>query len=82
MSRWVKVVMLEAGVDTSMFKPGSTRSAAASKADKAGFPLDEILQASGWSRESTFTKWYKKEVKKRRIGNQMAETIISSGNKK
>ena len=61
-SRWVKSVMSTAGLDISCFKPGSTRAAAASKAERNGMPLDDILRCGGWSRASTFQKWYSKEV--------------------
>ena len=61
-SRWVRCVMTKAGIDTNLFKPGSTRAAAGSKAAQAGTPLQEILGAGGWSRETTFFKWYKKDI--------------------
>ena len=61
-SRWVKDTMKDAGLDISTFKPGSTRAAATSKAHQAGVPMDEILRAGAWSSETTFRKWYKKEL--------------------
>ena len=66
-SRWVKQMLTEAGIDMTLFKPGSTRSAATSKAFKNGATIDEILTGGGWSRESTFTKWYKRPVTKNKI---------------
>ena len=62
-SRWVKAVMQLAGIDVSVFKPGSTRSVATSKAHKAGVTIDEILKAGAWSTETTFSKWYHRQVK-------------------
>ena len=79
-SRWVKEVLKEAGVDTAVFKAGSTRAAAASKASTAGVPLDEILRAGGWARKSTFQKWYKRDVRKEG-GAQMAAKILDSSDK-
>ena len=64
-SRWVKTVMRAAGIDISLFAPGSTRAAASSKAEAAGASIDEILKGGGWSRASTFTKWYKKPIHKK-----------------
>ena len=61
-SRWVKAVMQLAGIDVSVFKPGRTRSAATSKAHKAGVTIDEILKAGAWSTETTFSKWYHRQV--------------------
>ena len=52
------------GLDISTFKPGSTRAAATSKAHQAGVPIDEIQRAGAWSSETTFSKWYKKELVK------------------
>lgn len=63
-SRWVKLVLKEAGVDSG-FSPGSTRSASTSKAYYRGAPIDDILKGGGWSRASTFTRWYKKPVNRR-----------------
>lgn len=61
-SRWVKSVMREAGLDVQVFKPGSTRAAASSKAMQDGVPLDEILARGGWSNASTFRKFYLKDI--------------------
>ena len=63
-SRWIKTVLNHAGVDTSHFKPGSTRAASNSKALRQGTPINEIMRNAGWSRESTFTKYYKKPLTK------------------
>ena len=65
-SRWIKVVLGLAGIDTEIFKPSSTRAASVSKAKACGATVGEILKAGGWSRETTFTKWYKKPIMKQR----------------
>uniref|UniRef100_A0A1Y1LFP4 Tyr recombinase domain-containing protein n=1 Tax=Photinus pyralis TaxID=7054 RepID=A0A1Y1LFP4_PHOPY len=58
-SRWVKLTMELAGLDTSKFKPHSTRHASTSTALKRGVPLATILKTAGWSRESnTFRNFY------------------------
>ena len=62
--RWVKTVLAEAGIDIQIFGAGSTRSAAASKAVFQKCPLQEIMGKAGWTRESTFSKWYKKSIVK------------------
>ena len=61
-ARWIRTVLKVAGIDVNKFKPGSTRAAAVSKAKACGGQVDEILQAAGWSRESTFAKWYNKPL--------------------
>ena len=63
-SRWVKQILQCAGVDIASFGAGSTRAAASSKARRGGAPLAEIMRAAGWTRQDTFTKWYKKSVNK------------------
>ncbi len=59
--RWTRAVLQEAGVDLSVFSPHSTRSASTSKV-ATKLPLSTILTTAGWSRESTFTKYYRKNV--------------------
>ena len=61
--RWVTAVLLEAGVDLSVFTPHSTRAAATSRAGSR-VPLATIMQAAGWKRESTFRKYYDKPIDK------------------
>ena len=63
-SRWVKRFVTSAGINTGIFKPGSTRSASSSNAAKSGVPLQEIFNVRGWSRETTFSKWYKRHISK------------------
>ena len=58
-SRWTKMVLSEAGIDMTMFTPHSTRST--SKA-ATKLKLSTILATAGWSRESTFRKYYQKPV--------------------
>jgi len=61
-SRWIKTVMLEAGIDTAVFKAHSTRSAAASADKRDNVPIDSILKNAGWSNVKTFEKFYDKVI--------------------
>ena len=61
--RWATAVLLEAGVDLSIFTPHSTRAASTSVAG-ARVPLSTIMGAAGWSRESTFREYYDKPIDK------------------
>ena len=61
-SRWLKQVMLDAGINTSVFKPHSTRSAATSAAKSANVPLDEIKATAGWRSSSVFAVYYNKPL--------------------
>jgi hypothetical protein len=48
-ARWIKTVLRLAGIDTSIFKAHSTRSASTSAATKLGVPLQDIMSSAGWS---------------------------------
>lgn len=61
--RWIKLVLNASGIDVKKFKAHSTRAAAVAKASK-NITTDEILKHIGWSRESTFQKYYNKPVVK------------------
>ena len=60
--RWLKTVLQLAGVNINIFKPHSTRSASTSAALRFSTPVDTILKAAGWAKESTFRKFYNKPV--------------------
>lgn len=59
--RWLKDILHEAGVNTEVFKPHSTRSASSSTAKRCGVSVKDILDAADWSRESTFNRFYYRE---------------------
>ena len=66
-SRWIKSVMVEAGIDTTVFKPHSTRAASSSAAVRDDVPIDQILKSAGWSNCNTFKKFYDKVILPRYI---------------
>lgn len=70
--RWTREVLKSAGIDTSIFSPHSVRSASTSKA-VLRLPLNTILQTAGWTRESTFRKYYKKDITE---GKSFQEAIL------
>ena len=57
-ARWIKAVMVSAGIDTSVFKAHSVRGAAATNAYIAGVSLSQILKMADWSNEHTFRRHY------------------------
>lgn len=61
-ARWVKDVMREAGLDITKFTPHSIRAASTSAAMRSGIPIDSILATAGWTKESTFRKYYNKPL--------------------
>lgn len=61
-ARWITSVLGLAGIDTSLFKAHSTRSAATSHASAKGVPTHDILRAGDWSSATTFQRYYKRDV--------------------
>ena len=60
-SRWVKVLMGKAGID-SHFGAHSTRAATSSSAKRVGAPINVIVNTAGWANAKTFGKFYDKPV--------------------
>lgn len=61
-SRWIKTIMSECGIDTTLFQAHSTRSASTSAAVRQGLSVDEVLSKVGWSSADTFAKFYNKPI--------------------
>ena len=79
-ARWVKNKLAQTGVNTKIFSSHSCRSSASSKDDNMGVDLDTILKLRYWSQQSTFRKFYSKELEYTDKGNRVAETIVNSFN--
>jgi hypothetical protein len=62
LARWIKVIMMAAGIDVSVFKPHSTRSASTSRAFQQGVSLPEILKTGDWASATTFHRFYNRPV--------------------
>ncbi len=75
LSRWVKTVLDDAGIDTSIYSAHSTRAAATSKAYSNAVPLDTLMKAAGWSSDGTFQKFYNKPVASDSI--TMTEAVLT-----
>ena len=50
------------GIDTSVYKSHSIRSAATSYLASEQVDVNEILAAAGWSKEETFQKFYNRNI--------------------
>lgn len=62
-SRWIKQVLSESGVDTRTFSAHSTRHAATSAASSAGLNVDTIRKTAGWTGTSTaFARFYNRPI--------------------
>lgn len=72
-SRWIRFILQSSGIDTSVFKAHSTRAASASKAMKFA-SIQCILQAGGWSGDSTFRRHYNLSSSK----NVVQEAVLNA----
>ncbi|KAI9552198.1 reverse transcriptase [Daphnia sinensis] len=73
LGRWIKLYLKEANVDP-YFTAHSIRGAAASHAALAGVPIDTILRTADWSRESTFNRFYRRDI----IAPSVAEAFFQT----
>lgn len=72
-SRWIKESLADAGVETDLFKAHSTRSVSTSAASKKGVMVGDIMATAGWSRNTTFERFYHKQIR-----SGFADTILKS----
>lgn len=61
LSNWIRHVLQSCGIQE--FGPHSLRGAATSALNRHSIPTDSILEAAGWSNESTFRKFYKRPIR-------------------
>lgn len=62
-SRWIKDVLRDSGVDTDKFKSHSTRHASTSAAYRLGASIDQIRNTVGWTRNSkVFSEFYNRPL--------------------
>lgn len=63
LSRWLKNILKDSGIDTSLFTGYSFRHASTSAAYRSGINIETIRKAAGWSNKSeTFVKFYNRPV--------------------
>ena len=62
MSRWIRNVFREAGIDTEDFKGPSTRSVSSSKARLRVLSVTDILESCSWCNASNFQRIYNRQV--------------------
>ena len=73
-ARWIKTGLSKAGIDTSIFKAHSVRSASTSAAADAGVSTSEIMEAADWSSASVFEKFYYRPQKSTNFGHSVIST--------
>lgn len=62
LSRWLRMVLKNAGINTDIFKAHSVRGASTTAAVNSNVPLDDVMKMADWSRVSTFQKFYYKPI--------------------
>ena len=62
-ARWIKDVLKGAGIDTQIYQAHSVRAAATSKAFMKGLSVSDIIKRGNWSQESTWQRFYNKDIK-------------------
>ena len=72
-ARWLRTILEEAGIDSSIFGAHSTHGASASAAARGGVTLEEILKAANWSSESVFQRFCHKEVDRAAYGRAVID---------
>ena len=72
-ARWLKQVIGDSGIDTSIFKAHSVRGASTSAAANQWVTTEDILKAADWSNSSTFQRFYYKPVRNATFGR----TVLS-----
>lgn len=76
-SRWIKEVLTESGIDTSIFTSHRTRHASTSKAKSVGVSMEIIKKTAGWSdRSAVFAKHYNLPIVNNRTDLVFANTIL------
>ena len=58
---WIKQLLQESGIDTTIFKANSTRTASVSKVSHS-LPTDTILRHVGWESDCVLRKFYNKPI--------------------
>ena len=85
-SRWIKLTMSKARINSGLFTSHSCRSASTSKAIEVNVDLHAILKSANCSGDSTFKKHYHREIQQEyppteeNLGLQLLEQWNSSKN--
>lgn len=73
-SRWIKQLLAESGVDVEKFSAHSTRHASTSTALAAGLSVDVIRKTAGWTSTSTaFARFYNRPIESEGV---FAKTVM------
>ncbi|KAG0924434.1 hypothetical protein G6F29_013670 [Rhizopus arrhizus] len=77
-SNWIKERMKTAGIDTTLYKPHSIRSASSTKAVENGNSIPAVKKHGGWSTNAdTLERFYLKPIKSTSSSTIIAQSILS-----
>ena len=62
LARWIKVTMSASGINTGLYSAHSCRTTSTTSASLKGVSFTTIIKSASWSGESTFRKYYLKEI--------------------
>ena len=68
--------MQKVGVDTTVFKPHSTRVASASKARSCNVQLPAVMKAASWSNDCFFNTVYNNPVQPLNLSDSFSHAIL------
>ena len=77
--RWLRMVLDNSGIDTTVFRAHSTRAAATSAARCANLSVNTIMNAAGWANAKTFCKFYDKPIIPDKVAN-FGHALLKSTN--
>ena len=78
LARWLKNVLLLAGIDIVKYKAHSYRGASSSAASRAGCKMSEILKTANWSSAKNFKVFYLRDVQNDHIENNYQNCVLNS----
>lgn len=79
-SRWIKTVLKNSGINTEIYQSHSTRHAATSAAFRSGISIEAIRKTAGWTESSkVFNTFYNKTVTTN--STNFANAILELGSK-
>ena len=77
LARWLKLVLMNSGINTKLFHAHSFRGASTSAAYYAGVSLDSILKTANWTNAQTFYKFYLRKTQDSTT-NSFTQAVLSS----
>ena len=68
---WIKLMLSDADVDTTIYSAYCTSGASASKAVSVGLSIEAILKTGSWASESVFSKHYNHPINREALGDSI-----------